>query len=82
MRRIEGRKHVLPEIPTASTGDIAFLLIIFFLVGTTCARLCDYAISACALRPDAATASGNRSVNSAPFAGSLCTSMRPPHDST
>lgn len=35
MKRIEGRKHVTPDIPTASTGDIAFLLIIFFLVGTT-----------------------------------------------
>ena len=29
------RKRVLPEIPTASMADIAFLLIIFFLVTTT-----------------------------------------------
>jgi biopolymer transport protein ExbD len=35
MKRIEGKKQSAPEIPTASTGDIAFLLIIFFLVGTT-----------------------------------------------
>jgi len=35
MRRIAVRKQLQPDIPTASTGDIAFLLIIFFLVGTT-----------------------------------------------
>jgi len=35
MRKIAGKKHTAPDIPTASTGDIAFLLIIFFLVGTT-----------------------------------------------
>ena len=29
------RQRVLPEIPTASMADIAFLLIIFFLVTTT-----------------------------------------------
>jgi biopolymer transport protein ExbD len=35
MRRIAVKKQLQPDIPTASTGDIAFLLIIFFLVGTT-----------------------------------------------
>jgi len=35
MSRIAIRKTTQPDIPTASTGDIAFLLIIFFLVGTT-----------------------------------------------
>ena len=35
MRRIAVRRPSQSEIPTASTGDIAFLLIIFFLVGTT-----------------------------------------------
>jgi biopolymer transport protein ExbD len=35
MRRIAGKRATQPDIPTASTGDIAFLLIIFFLVGTT-----------------------------------------------
>ena len=35
MSRIETRRPSRSEIPTASTGDIAFLLIIFFLVGTT-----------------------------------------------
>ena len=29
------RKRVMPEIPTASMADIAFLLIVFFLVTTT-----------------------------------------------
>lgn len=29
------RKHVAPEIPTASMADIAFLLIIFFLTSTS-----------------------------------------------
>jgi len=33
--RIAARRQSQSEIPTASTGDIAFLLIIFFLVGTT-----------------------------------------------
>jgi biopolymer transport protein ExbD len=33
--RIPVRRPAQSEIPTASTGDIAFLLIIFFLVGTT-----------------------------------------------
>jgi biopolymer transport protein ExbD len=33
--RIVTRRPSSSEIPTASTGDIAFLLIIFFLVGTT-----------------------------------------------
>ena len=33
--RATRRKRVLPEIPTASMADIAFLLIIFFLVTTT-----------------------------------------------
>jgi len=35
MRRIATRKGPQPDIPTASQGDIAFLLIIFFMVGTT-----------------------------------------------
>lgn len=35
MKRIAQKKASQSEIPTASTGDIAFLLIIFFLVGTT-----------------------------------------------
>lgn len=35
MSRIPARRPSRSEIPTASTGDIAFLLIIFFLVGTT-----------------------------------------------
>lgn len=35
MSRIATRRPASSEIPTASTGDIAFLLIIFFLVGTT-----------------------------------------------
>jgi len=35
MKRIAKRKYVETEIPTASQGDIAFLLIIFFMVGTT-----------------------------------------------
>ena len=35
MRRIAVRRPPQSEIPTASMGDIAFLLIIFFLVGTT-----------------------------------------------
>lgn len=35
MKRIAPKRLSQPEIPTASTGDIAFLLIIFFLVGTT-----------------------------------------------
>ncbi len=35
MSRIATRRPARSEIPTASTGDIAFLLIIFFLVGTT-----------------------------------------------
>ena len=35
MSRIAARRPSQFEIPTASTGDIAFLLIIFFLVGTT-----------------------------------------------
>jgi biopolymer transport protein ExbD len=35
MKRIAQKKQTPPDIPTASTGDIAFLLIIFFLVGTT-----------------------------------------------
>lgn len=34
MKRIGGRKVASPNIPTASTGDIAFLLIIFFMVAT------------------------------------------------
>ena len=35
MSRIAARRPSQSQIPTASTGDIAFLLIIFFLVGTT-----------------------------------------------
>ena len=35
MRRIPRRKAEGTDIPTASQGDIAFLLIIFFMVGTT-----------------------------------------------
>ena len=35
MKRIATRKGPQPDIPTASQGDIAFLLIIFFMVGTT-----------------------------------------------
>jgi biopolymer transport protein ExbD len=35
MSRIAVKRTTQPDIPTASTGDIAFLLIIFFLVGTT-----------------------------------------------
>jgi biopolymer transport protein ExbD len=35
MRRMAVRRPSQPDIPTASMGDIAFLLIIFFLVGTT-----------------------------------------------
>jgi biopolymer transport protein ExbD len=35
VKRIAVRKGVRPDIPTASQGDIAFLLIIFFMVGTT-----------------------------------------------
>jgi|WetSurMetagenome_2_1015567.scaffolds.fasta_scaffold294774_3 biopolymer transport protein ExbD len=35
MSRITRKSAPNPDIPTASTGDIAFLLIIFFLVGTT-----------------------------------------------
>jgi biopolymer transport protein ExbD len=35
MSRIAAKRPSRSEIPTASTGDIAFLLIIFFLVGTT-----------------------------------------------
>lgn len=35
MKRIAQKRQPSPDIPTASTGDIAFLLIIFFLVGTT-----------------------------------------------
>jgi biopolymer transport protein ExbD len=35
MKRIARRKNSESEIPTASQGDIAFLLIIFFMVGTT-----------------------------------------------
>ncbi len=34
MKRIGTRKIAEPNIPTASTGDIAFLLIIFFMVAT------------------------------------------------
>lgn len=34
MKRIGERKAAAPNIPTASTGDIAFLLIIFFMVAT------------------------------------------------
>jgi len=35
MKRISRRKEEQPDIPTASTADIAFLLIIFFMVATT-----------------------------------------------
>ena len=35
MKRIAKRKFSETEIPTASQGDIAFLLIIFFMIGTT-----------------------------------------------
>jgi biopolymer transport protein ExbD len=35
MKRISKRKEEQPDIPTASTADIAFLLIIFFMVATT-----------------------------------------------
>ena len=35
MKRIAKRKSSETDIPTASQGDIAFLLIIFFMVGTT-----------------------------------------------
>jgi len=35
MKRIAKRKSSDTDIPTASQGDIAFLLIIFFMVGTT-----------------------------------------------
>jgi biopolymer transport protein ExbD len=35
MRRIADKKATNPDIPTASQGDIAFLLIIFFMVSTT-----------------------------------------------
>ncbi|MBM3331405.1 biopolymer transporter ExbD [candidate division WOR-3 bacterium] len=35
MKRIAQRRGPQPDIPTASQGDIAFLLIIFFMVGTT-----------------------------------------------
>ncbi|MCX6844642.1 MAG: biopolymer transporter ExbD [candidate division WOR-3 bacterium] len=35
MKRILRRKSGETDIPTASQGDIAFLLIIFFMVGTT-----------------------------------------------
>ena len=35
MRRIAKKLASNPDIPTASQGDIAFLLIIFFMVGTT-----------------------------------------------
>lgn len=34
MRRIALKKPTTPSIPTASTADIAFLLIIFFMVST------------------------------------------------
>jgi len=34
MRHIAPKKQSAPEIPTASTADIAFLLIIFFMVST------------------------------------------------
>ena len=33
--KLSKRQRVLPEIPTASMADIAFLLIVFFLVTTT-----------------------------------------------
>jgi len=35
MKRIPRRRSEGTDIPTASQGDIAFLLIIFFMVGTT-----------------------------------------------
>jgi len=35
MKRIAKKLASNPDIPTASQGDIAFLLIIFFMVGTT-----------------------------------------------
>ena len=35
MALLEKRKREIPEIPTASMADIAFLLLIFFLVTTT-----------------------------------------------
>jgi biopolymer transport protein ExbD len=35
VKRISRPKQGAPDIPTASQGDIAFLLIIFFMVGTT-----------------------------------------------
>ncbi len=35
MRRIAEKRVTNPDLPTASTGDIAFLLIIFFMVSTT-----------------------------------------------
>ena len=35
MKRIANKLVTSPDIPTASQGDIAFLLIIFFMVGTT-----------------------------------------------
>ncbi|MEO0079097.1 MAG: biopolymer transporter ExbD [candidate division WOR-3 bacterium] len=34
MKKISGRRQTTPDIPTASTADIAFLLIIFFMVST------------------------------------------------
>jgi len=34
MKRISARRTSQPDIPTASTGDVAFLLIIFFMVST------------------------------------------------
>jgi biopolymer transport protein ExbD len=35
LRKIARKRASEPDIPTASTADIAFLLIIFFMVGTT-----------------------------------------------
>jgi biopolymer transport protein ExbD len=35
MKRIADKRASNPDIPTASQGDIAFLLIIFFMVSTT-----------------------------------------------
>ncbi len=35
MKRIAEKRASNPDLPTASTGDIAFLLIIFFMVSTT-----------------------------------------------
>ncbi len=35
MKRIAAKRVTNPDIPTASQGDIAFLLIIFFMVATT-----------------------------------------------